>query len=43
MRPYSLDLHERVAAAIDHREGFQREIARWFRVTTRLACGYFRG
>lgn len=33
MRPYSLDLRERVAAAVDHREGSQREIARRFRVS----------
>src|SRR5512142_1615487 len=31
MAPYSLDLRERVAAAVDHREGSQREIARRFR------------
>src|SRR6516164_6184399 len=33
MAPYSLDLRERVAAAVDHREGSQREIARRFRVS----------
>ena len=33
MRPYSTDLRERVAAAVDHREGSQREIARRFRVS----------
>ena len=33
MRPYSMDLRERVAAAVDHREGSQREIARRFRVS----------
>ena len=33
MAPYSIDLRERVAAAVDHREGSQREIARWFRVS----------
>src|SRR5512135_232390 len=33
MRPYSTDLGERVAAAVDHREGSQREIARRFRVS----------
>ena len=32
MRPYSLDLRERVAAALDHAEGSFREIARRFRV-----------
>jgi transposase len=32
MGPYSKDLRERVAAAVDHREGSQREIARRFRV-----------
>ena len=34
MRPYSLDLRERIAAAIDHQEGSIREIARLFRVST---------
>src|SRR3982751_1636211 len=33
MGPYSNDLRERVAAAVDHREGSQREIARRFRVS----------
>jgi transposase len=33
MRPYSLDLRERVAAAVDEDEGSQREIARLFRVS----------
>ena len=33
MAPFSLDLRERVAAAVDHREGSQREIARRFRVS----------
>jgi transposase len=33
MRPYSTDLRERVAAAVDHREGSQRQIARRFRVS----------
>ena len=33
MRPYSLDLRERVAAAVDHQEGSQRQIARRFRVS----------
>ena len=33
MKPYSLDLRERVAAAIDHREGSWRAIARRFRVS----------
>jgi transposase len=32
MGPYSRDLRERVAAAVDHGEGSQREIARRFRV-----------
>jgi transposase len=32
MRPSSTDLRERVAAAVDHREGSQRQIARTFRV-----------
>jgi transposase len=34
MRPYSSDLRERVAAAVDHQEGSIREIARVFRVST---------
>ncbi len=33
MRPYSLDLRERVAAGADHHEGSLREIARRFRVS----------
>ena len=33
MRPYSLDLRERVAAAVEHREGSWRAIARRFRVS----------
>jgi transposase len=33
MRPYSLDLRQRVAAAVDAREGSQPEIARRFRVS----------
>jgi transposase len=33
MRPYSNDLRERVAAAVEHGEGSQREIARRFRVS----------
>ena len=33
MAPYSRDLRERVAAAVDQREGSQREIARRFRVS----------
>jgi transposase len=33
MRPYSMDLRERVAAAVDDGEGSQREIARLFRVS----------
>src|SRR5271165_221681 len=33
MRPYSMDLRERVAAAVDEGEGSQREIARLFRVS----------
>ena len=33
MGPYSKDLRERVAAAVDHGEGSQREIARGFRVS----------
>ena len=36
MAPYSRDLRERVAAAVDHREGSQREIARRFRVSLSL-------
>ena len=34
MCPYSLDLRERIAAAIDDHEGSIREIARLFRVST---------
>jgi transposase len=33
MRPYSTDLRERVAAAVDHHEGSLRQIARRFRVS----------
>ena len=33
MAPYSNDLRERVAAAVDHHEGSQREIGRRFRVS----------
>lgn len=33
MRPYSLDLRRRVAAALDDHEGSQRRIARRFRVS----------
>ena len=33
MRPYSIDLRERVAAAVDEGEGPQREIASLFRVS----------
>ena len=36
MRPYSIDLRERVAAAVDEDEGPQREIARLFRVSVSL-------
>ena len=36
MRPYSLDLRERVAAAVDHHDGSIRWIARIFRVSTSL-------
>ncbi|MGZ3396524.1 MAG: IS630 family transposase, partial [Isosphaeraceae bacterium] len=34
MRPYSLDLRERVAAAVDHHDGSIRWIARIFHVST---------
>src|SRR3954447_15744019 len=34
MRPYSLDLRERIFAAVAHHEGSIREIARLFRVST---------
>lgn len=34
MRPYSMDLRERVAAAVDDGEDSQREVARLFRVST---------
>jgi transposase len=33
MKPYSMDLRERVAAAVDHHEGSQRQIATRFRVS----------
>jgi transposase len=33
MRPYSTDLRERIAAAVDHHEGSIRQIARTFRVS----------
>lgn len=33
MKPYSMDLRERVAVAVDHHEGSQRQIARRFRVS----------
>ncbi|MBV8269445.1 MAG: transposase [Planctomycetaceae bacterium] len=33
IRPYSLDLRERVTAAVDPHEGSQRQIARMFRVS----------
>ena len=33
VRPSSLDLRERVAAAVDHQEGSQQQIARRFRVS----------
>ena len=33
MAPYSMDLRERVAAAVDEGEGPQREVARLFRVS----------
>jgi transposase len=33
MRPYSMDLRERVVAALDEHEGSQRQIARRFRVS----------
>jgi transposase len=34
MRPYSLDLRERILAAVDHHDGSIRWIARIFRVST---------
>ena len=34
MRPYSLDLRERILAAVDHQDGSIRWIARIFRVST---------
>ena len=33
MRPYSMDLRERVAAVIDEGEGSQRQVAKRFRVS----------
>ena len=41
MRPYSLDLRERVAAAVDHHEGSIRQIARIFRVSTSFVVRLF--
>jgi transposase len=41
MRPYSLDLRERVAAAVDHHEGSIRQIARIFRVSTSFIVRLF--
>ena len=40
MRPYSLDLRERVLAAVDHHEGSIRWIARIFRVSTSFIADY---
>jgi transposase len=34
MRPYSLDLRERILAAVDHHDGSIRWLARIFRVST---------
>src|SRR5512135_1309842 len=34
MRPYSMDLRERIAAAVEHHEGSLRRSARTFRVST---------
>ena len=45
MRPYSMDLRERVAAAIDGGEGCQRQVARRFRVSavSRSSLDWSRG
>src|SRR5262249_34746539 len=39
MRPYSLDLRERILAAVDHHDGSIRWIARIFRVSTSFIVG----
>ena len=36
MKPYSMDLRERIAAAVDHHDGSLRQLARLFRVS--LSC-----
>ena len=43
MRPYSMDLRERVAAAIDAGEGSQRQVAKRFRVVSRSSPDWSRG
>jgi transposase len=42
MKPYSMDLRQRIAAAIDHGEGSFREIARRFRVSLSLIARLLR-
>ena len=43
MRPYSMDLRERVAAAIDAGEGSQRQVAKRFRVSVSFVTDWSRG
>ena len=43
MRPYSLDLRERVAAAVDDDEDSIRETARTFRVSTSFIVRFSSG
>ncbi|MGE5755933.1 MAG: IS630 family transposase [Planctomycetaceae bacterium] len=42
MRPYSMDLRQRVAAAIDHGDGSFRQIARRFRVSLSFLARWLR-
>ena len=43
MRPYSIDLRERVAAAVDDGDGSQRDIASTFRVSLSFVSRLLRG
>jgi transposase len=42
MKPYSMDLRQRIAAAIDHGDGSFRAIARRFRVSLSLIARLLR-
>ena len=42
MKPYSMDLRERVVAAVDRHEGSQRQIARRFGISTSALSGWLR-